>query len=67
MQVWDTVVNRQLKMMQGHAGRVGTLAWNGNILSSGSQDTFILQHDMRMPSLVAERRLVGHQEEVSRT
>ncbi|PNF16807.1 Fizzy-related protein [Cryptotermes secundus] len=64
VQVWDTVVNRQLKMMQGHAGRVGTLAWNGNILSSGSQDTFILQHDMRMPSLVAERRLVGHQEEV---
>ncbi|PNF35729.1 Fizzy-related protein [Cryptotermes secundus] len=64
VQVWDIVVNKQIKMMQGHGGRVGTLAWNENVLSSGSQDTLILQRDMRTPSLVAERRLVGHQQEV---
>jgi cell division cycle 20-like protein 1 (cofactor of APC complex) len=65
VQVWDIVVNKRIKMLQGHAGRVGALAWNENVLSSGSLDGPILQRDTRTPSLVAERRLVGHQQEVS--
>jgi cell division cycle 20-like protein 1 (cofactor of APC complex) len=64
VQVWDVVTNNKIKMMKGHSGRVGTLAWNENVLSSGSYDTLILQRDMRTPSVVAERRLVGHQQEV---
>jgi cell division cycle 20-like protein 1 (cofactor of APC complex) len=66
VQVWDIVVKKQIKIIPGHARRVGTLAFNGNVLSSGSQDTLILQRDIRTPSHVAERRLVGHQQEVSR-
>lgn len=33
--------------MKGHEGRVGTLAWSSNILSSGSKDKSILQRDLR--------------------
>ena len=29
--------------------RVGALAWNGDMLSSGSRDRFILQRDVRTP------------------
>ena len=31
--------------------RVGALAWNGDMLSSGSRDRFILQRDVRTPRL----------------
>jgi hypothetical protein len=50
--------------MQGLSGRVGSLAWNGVVVSSGSRGGLISQLDMRMPSLVAEG-LVGHSGEVS--
>jgi WD40 repeat protein len=64
--VWDIVVNKPIKTMHDHSGRVGTLAWNGNVLSSGSVDTLIAQSDLRTPCLVAERKLIGHHKEVSR-
>ncbi|KDR10117.1 fizzy-related protein homolog isoform X2 [Zootermopsis nevadensis] len=64
VQVWDVAVNSQVNELQGHSDRVGALAWNGDVLSSGSRDKLILQRDVRTPSLVTERRLVGHQLEV---
>ena len=42
----------------------GALAWNGDILSSGSRDRIILQRDVRSPSIVPERKLAGHKQEV---
>ncbi|XP_063245219.1 fizzy-related protein homolog isoform X2 [Bacillus rossius redtenbacheri] len=64
VQVWDVAVNKQVNKMQGHSARVGALAWNGDILSSGSRDRLILQRDVRTPRVVSERRLVGHRQEV---
>eukprot|EP00058_Branchiostoma_floridae_P013135 XP_002598623.1 hypothetical protein BRAFLDRAFT_118356 [Branchiostoma floridae] len=42
----------------------GALAWNADILSSGSRDRLVLQRDVRTPSVVPERRLAGHSHEV---
>ena len=42
---------------------LGALAWNGDVLSSGSRDRLILQRDARTPNAV-ERRLIGHRQEV---
>ncbi|KAK7867418.1 hypothetical protein R5R35_003842 [Gryllus longicercus] len=64
VQVWDVSVNKQVNKLQGHSARVGALAWNGDVLSSGSRDRLILQRDVRTPGLVPERRLVGHRQEV---
>ncbi|XP_021930487.1 fizzy-related protein homolog isoform X1 [Zootermopsis nevadensis] len=64
VQVWDVAVNKQVNMLLGQSARVGALAWNGDVLSSGSRDRLILQRDVRTPSLVTERRLVGHRQEV---
>ncbi|CAH1962719.1 unnamed protein product [Acanthoscelides obtectus] len=62
--VWDVAVNKQVNKLMGHTARVGALAWNGDVLSSGSRDRLILQRDTRTPPNVTERRLVGHRQEV---
>ncbi|XP_067118360.1 fizzy-related protein homolog isoform X1 [Centruroides vittatus] len=64
VQVWDVTGSKRISVLEGHSARVGALAWNGDILSSGSRDRLILQRDVRMPSVVPERRLVGHRQEV---
>ena len=43
---------------------VGALAWNGDMLSSGSRDRLILQRDIRTPNSTPERKLIGHKQEV---
>ena len=43
---------------------IGALAWNGDMLSSGSRDRLILQRDARSSNPV-ERRLIGHRQEVN--
>ncbi|XP_022919502.1 fizzy-related protein homolog [Onthophagus taurus] len=62
--VWDVAVNKQVNKLMGHSARVGALAWNGDVLSSGSRDRFILQRDTRTPPSIIERKLVGHRQEV---
>ncbi|XP_063976982.1 fizzy-related protein homolog isoform X1 [Diachasmimorpha longicaudata] len=64
IQVWDVAVNKQVAKLQGHSARVGALAWNGEVLSSGSRDRLILQRDVRTPCIVGERRLGAHRQEV---
>lgn len=49
--------------MGGHQTRTGVLAWNSRVLSSGSRDRVILQHDLRVPSDFVGK-LVGHKSEV---
>eukprot|EP00951_Prasinocladus_malaysianus_P003935 scaffold27825_cov42-Prasinocladus_malaysianus.AAC.1 len=49
--------------MSGHRNRVGTLAWNSHMLSSGSRDRSILQRDVRAPESF-HMKLQGHRSEV---
>jgi len=63
VQMWDVVNKKQVRSMKGHQARVGALAWNNHILSSGSRDSCIFHHDVR----VADHHvgtLRGHQQEV---
>jgi len=64
VQIWDVMANKKLNVLEGHSVRVGALAWNGDSLSSGSRDRLILQRDIRTPSVVPDRKLVGHRQEV---
>ncbi|XP_021928902.1 fizzy-related protein homolog [Zootermopsis nevadensis] len=57
-------LNSQVNELLSHPDRVGSLAWNGDVVSSGSRDGLILQCDVRTPSVVPERRLVGHRQEI---
>lgn len=49
--------------MTGHTARVGALAWNDHILTSGSRDRLILHRDVRQPEQFC-RKLAGHKLEV---
>lgn len=64
VQVWDTAAAKQISTYHGHTARVGAIAWNGDLLSSGSRDRFINQKDIREPPAIQERQLVGHRQEV---
>ena len=54
-----------IRSMDGHSGRVGVLAWNDVMLTSGSRDAQIVHRDTRansMGNIVA--RMHGHAQEV---
>lgn len=47
LQIWDTVKNTIVRTMDGHDGRICTVAWNNTFLSTGSRDKTILHRDLR--------------------
>ncbi|KAK4538459.1 hypothetical protein CDCA_CDCA18G4484 [Cyanidium caldarium] len=63
VQLWDAAAGRRLRSMRSHTGRVGALAWNGPLLSSGSRDATIHQHDVRQAQHHVAT-LQAHQQEV---
>jgi cell division cycle 20-like protein 1 (cofactor of APC complex) len=63
VQIWDARAGRRLRTMTGHTARVGALAWNDHILTSGSRDRLIYHRDVRQPDQWI-RKLAGHKQEV---
>ncbi|KAK0619310.1 WD40-repeat-containing domain protein [Immersiella caudata] len=63
VQIWDAEKVRRLRTMTGHTARVGSLAWNTHILTSGSRDRLIYHRDVRAPDQWL-KKLVGHKQEV---
>lgn len=53
---------RQVRALRGHSARVGALAWNSHILSSGSKDNTILNHDVRIQNHVVGKMSTHVQE-----
>ena len=48
IQLWDVEREKKVRTMQGHSSRVGSLAWNAHILSSGSRSGSIINSDVRI-------------------
>ncbi|KAI9114692.1 hypothetical protein K1719_014390 [Acacia pycnantha] len=64
VQLWDTASNRQLRTLRGgHRQRVGSLAWNNHILTTGGMDGRIVNNDVRIRSHIVENYR-GHGQEV---
>ena len=63
VQLWDAAAGRQLRVLRGHAARVGALSWSGASLASGGRDSVVLTHDVRARDHVTAR-LAGHAGEV---
>lgn len=63
VQLWDTVKVKKVRTMPGHTARVGTLAWTGPTLASGSRDRLIFLRDVREKSAFTNR-LNAHRQEV---
>lgn len=47
-QLWDVHAFKQLRSMDGHTDRISSMAWNRHVLTSGSRDTTIVNHDVRV-------------------
>ena len=62
-QLWDVQTFKQLRSMDGHSDRVSSMAWNRHILTSGSRDTTIVNHDVRVAHHQVAQ-LTGHTQEV---
>ncbi|KAJ6744290.1 CELL DIVISION CYCLE 20.2 COFACTOR OF APC COMPLEX-LIKE [Salix purpurea] len=64
VQLWDSTSNRQLRTLSGgHRSRVGSLAWNNHILTTGGMDGQIINNDVRIRSHIVETYR-GHTQEV---
>ncbi|CAD6884279.1 unnamed protein product [Tilletia laevis] len=63
VQIWDAERMKLIRTHRGHTGRVGALAWNEHILSSGSRDRMIFHHDVRVKDQYVAA-LAGHRQEV---
>jgi cell division cycle 20-like protein 1 (cofactor of APC complex) len=63
VQLWDTIQCKKIRTMGGHSARVGTLAWTGPILASGSRDRLIFLRDVRVQAPFTDR-LAAHKQEV---
>ena len=63
VQIWDVNKVKQVRLIKSHEGRVGSIAWNSSILSTGSRDKAILLNDVRMRES-AFAQLQGHKQEV---
>ncbi|CAO2047845.1 unnamed protein product [Urochloa humidicola] len=64
VQLWDTSSNRLLRTLRGvHEARVGSLAWNNSILTTGSMDGKIVNNDVRIRNHVVQT-YEGHSQEV---
>ena len=64
--IWDAVKMKRLRTMTGgHVSnsRVGVLSWNKHMLTSGGQDTQIVNHDVRVRDPITHR-FKGHTQEV---
>ncbi|KAL9420529.1 hypothetical protein AB3S75_038159 [Citrus x aurantiifolia] len=58
LQLWDAETSKLIRNLEGHDKRVATASWNhwnGHILTSGSQDKSIINHDIRVSNNVTSR------------
>jgi cell division cycle 20-like protein 1 (cofactor of APC complex) len=63
VQIWDATRRQKLRSFASHVARVGSLAWNGNLLASGGRDRAIFLRDVRASDEYASK-LEGHRQEV---
>mmetsp|Transcript_26699 Transcript_26699/g.70115 ORF Transcript_26699/g.70115 Transcript_26699/m.70115 type:complete len:460 (-) Transcript_26699:483-1862(-) len=65
VQLWDPTALRQIRSLGGHQMRVGSLAWNsGGLLSSGSRDSTIANHDSRAAQNLVSQLHGAHTQEI---
>jgi cell division cycle 20-like protein 1 (cofactor of APC complex) len=61
--LWDVEKPSLVRNLPGHNSRIGSLAWAGNTLTSGSKDRSILMRDLRAPDS-SVKQLSAHRSEV---
>ena len=63
-EIWDIEKFNKIRTLEGHDGRVTSLAWNGYLLSSAGKDSIILNHDVRIKEHKVNKMINGHNKEI---
>ncbi|KAL1489266.1 hypothetical protein ABEB36_014199 [Hypothenemus hampei] len=63
VELWDCSRSKRLRIMNGHSARVGSLAWNSFVLTSGCRSGQIIHHDVRQREHILAT-ISGHSQEV---
>ncbi|KAG5459092.1 MAG: WD40-repeat-containing domain protein [Olpidium bornovanus] len=63
VQIWNAVTRQRVRTLAGHTQRVGNLAWNGELLTTGSRDRRILHRDSRTGAQ-SIATLTAHRQEI---
>jgi cell division cycle 20-like protein 1 (cofactor of APC complex) len=63
IQIYDINKSKLLKTIDAHSSRVGSLAWDGYLLGSGSRDRSVMVRDLRNPNSVVHS-FIGHKQEI---
>jgi cell division cycle 20-like protein 1 (cofactor of APC complex) len=63
VQIWDIKKTKPIRIVRAHESRVGSIAWNSKILSTGSRDKSIALTDLR-DKKDSFAQLLGHKQEV---
>lgn len=58
----DIEKGSEIREIVSHTDRVSSLAWNGYVLSSGSRDASVINHDLRVQDYFV--KYLGHSQEV---
>ena len=65
LHIYDaTTLSLHRTYQQAHTQRIGALAWNTHVLSSGSRDRMVYHRDVREATTRPFRRCTGHRQEV---
>ena len=64
IELWDIEKKIKIRNLNGHKDRVGTLTWNNFNLFSGSKDTNIINHDIRIRNNIVMNLNGGHTKEI---
>jgi WD40 repeat protein len=62
--LWDSMTEKRVSLIHDHNSRVPSLAWNSSLLTSGSKDGSILNHDIRTSNRSAVSSYLMHKGEV---
>ena len=64
IELWDIEKKIKIRNLNSHNERVGAFTWNGYNLYSGSKDSTILSHDVRIKNHVVMKLSGGHNKEI---
>jgi len=62
VEIYDINRAKKISSFNSHHERVGVVAWNGNIISSGSKDCSIINKDIRCKTTIS--KFLGHKQEI---
>lgn len=62
VKIYDIEKSAEIRTIRTHNDRVSSLAWNNCVLSTGSRDSYIMQHDLRIQDYFV--KFSGHEQEV---